>query len=88
MAGKDIDINSEIVEAIAVRMHASLLLLAQHTGDFAKDWMVIKDSFDDTSKKKIDRVIVKATTQINGLIKSQKASFLMREYVDALTGKN
>ena len=87
MAGKDIDINSEIVNAIADRMEASLLLLAQHTGDFAKDWVVVKDSFDDTSKSKIEKTIIKTTKQINDLVKNQKASSLMKAYVDTLTGK-
>lgn len=88
MAGKDVDINSEMVKAIADRMDASLLLLAQHTSDFARDWVTIKDSFDDTSKREIEQVIANTTTQIDGLIKNQKASSLMRKYIDTLRGSN
>lgn len=86
MSNKDIDVNSEIVLAIADRMEVSCQMLKKNTDDFERQWMVVKDSFDDTSKHDIEQVIATATSQIDGVIKNQQASRLMRKYIDTLRG--
>ena len=87
MADKDIDVNSEIVLAIADRVEVSCQLLKKNTDDFMMQWAAVKGSFDDTSKHDIERVISATTLQIDGLIKNQQASKLMRKYIEALRGR-
>lgn len=86
MTSKDINVNSEIVLAIADRMEVSCRLLKKNTDDFKGRWMAVRASFDDTSKQDIERVIDAATSQIDNVIKNQQASKLMRKYIDALRG--
>lgn len=87
MASKDIDVNSEIVLAIADRMEISCLLLKENTNDFKTQWAAVKGSFDDTSKHDIEQVITTATLQIDRLIENQQASKLMRKYIETLRGR-
>ena len=86
MFNKDIDVNSEIVLAIADRMEVSCQLLKRYTDDFVKDWIAVRNSFDDISKQDIEQVISTTTTQIDKLIQEQQASKLMRKYVQTLRG--
>lgn len=88
MAGKDIDINSEIVLAIADIMDEGSRSLGQRTNAFAGEWVAVRDSFDDTSKDRIDQVMTNTMAQIESRIKNQQASYLMRKYIDALKGNS
>lgn len=87
MADKDIDVNSEIVLAIADRMEVSCQMLKKNTDEFKAQWTAVRGSFDDTSKHDIEQVIAATTLQIDGLIKNQQASRLMRKYIEALRGR-
>lgn len=84
MADKDIDVNSKLVLAIADRMDVSLEILRQDTMEFFQEWIVVRESFDDMTKEKIDRDLTGALGKIQEMLKAQQASTLMRKYVKTL----
>ena len=84
MADKDIDVNSKLVLAIADRMDVSLEILRQDTMEFFQEWIVVRESFDDMTKEKIDRDLTGALGKIQEMLKAQQASTLMRKYVKML----
>ncbi len=84
MADKDIDVNSKLVLAIADRMDASLEILRRDTMGFFEEWVVVRESFDDMTKEKIDRDLTGALGKIQEMLKAQQASTLMRKYVKTL----
>ena len=84
MADKDIDVNSKLVLAIADRMDVSLEILRRDTMEFFKEWIAVRESFDDMTKEKIDRDLTGALGKIQEMLKAQQASTLMRKYVKTL----
>lgn len=82
-----IDVNERIVLLIADRMEASCSKLKRLTDDFQKQWGAFRGSFDDMTKEKIDRAITSASRDIKDTVEQQKASSLIRSYVETLRGK-
>ena len=70
--------------AIADRMDVSLEILRQDTMEFFQEWIVVRESFDDMTKEKIDRDLTGALGKIQEMLKAQQASTLMRKYVKTL----
>ncbi len=87
MDEKDIDVNSKIVLAIANRMEASCQRLKKNTDEFKKQWVSVKDSFDDIYRHDIEQIVTATSSQIDKTIKNQQASRLMKKYIETLSGR-